>query len=55
MFAKRDYYQMMFNTFSSDMKKTWQTINDTRNRSKKPISFLSCLNYQMEQQFRIRK
>ena len=35
MFAKRDYYQRMFNTFSNDMKKTWQTINDTLNRSKK--------------------
>ena len=34
MFAKRDYYQRMFNTFSNDMKKTWQTINDTLNRSK---------------------
>ena len=32
MFAKRDYYQRMFNTFSNDMKKTWQTINDTSAR-----------------------
>ena len=39
MFAKRDYYQRMFNTFSNDMKKTWQTINDTLNRSKKSRKF----------------
>ena len=55
MFAKRGYYQRMFNTFSNDMKKTWQTINDTLNRSKKLVNFLSCLSHQMEQQFRIRK
>ena len=39
MFAKRDYYQRMFNTFSNDMKKTWQTIHDTLNRSKKTRKF----------------
>ena len=39
MFAERDYYQSMFNTFSNDMKKTWQTINDTLNRSKKSHKF----------------
>ena len=40
MFAIRDYYQRMFNTFSNDMKKTWQTIiNDTLNRSKKSRKF----------------
>ena len=39
MLAKRDYYQRMFNTFSNDMKKTWQTINDTLNRSKKYRKF----------------
>ena len=39
MFAKRDYYQRMFITFSNDMKKTWQTIDDTLNRSKKSRKF----------------
>ena len=38
-FAKRDYYQRMFNTFSNNMKKTWQTINNTLNRSKKSCKF----------------
>ena len=39
MFAERDYYQSMFITFSNDMKKTWQTINDTLNRYKKSRKF----------------
>ena len=39
MFAKRDYYQRMFNTFSNDIKKTWQTISDTLDCSKKSHKF----------------
>ena len=39
MFAKRDYYQRMFNTFSNNMKKTWKTTNDTLNRSKNSREF----------------
>ena len=34
MHAKRDYYRNAFNRYSTNMKKTWQTISETLNRSK---------------------
>ena len=35
MFAKRDYYRSVFNKYSTHLKMTWQTINETLNRRKK--------------------
>ena len=32
MHAKRDYYKNVFRMYSSNLKKTWQTINDSLNR-----------------------
>ena len=32
MHAKRDYYKNVFRNYSSSLKKTWQTINDSLNR-----------------------
>ena len=32
MHAKRDYYKNVFRMYSSSLKKTWQTINDSLNR-----------------------
>ena len=32
MHAKRDYYKNVFRVYSSNLKKTWQTINDSLNR-----------------------
>ena len=34
MLAKRDYYRNAFNRYSTNMKKTWQTISQTLNRRK---------------------
>ena len=34
MHAKRDYYRNAFNRYSTNMKKTWQTISETLNRRK---------------------
>ena len=35
MHAKRDYYRKTFNQFSDNIRKTWQTINDTLNRKRR--------------------
>ena len=32
--AKQLYYKNTFNTFSNDLRKTWNTINETLNRIK---------------------
>ena len=32
MHTKRDYYKNVFRMYSSNLKKTWQTINDSLNR-----------------------
>ena len=34
MHAKRDYYHHVFNRYSTNLRKTWQTINETLNRTK---------------------
>ena len=34
MHAKRDYYHHVFNRYSTNLQKTWQTINETLNRTK---------------------
>ena len=39
MLAKRDYYRNAFNRYSTNMKKTWQTINQTLNRRKRDRDF----------------
>ena len=40
MHAKRSYYKNVFNTYSSDLKKSWQTIKESLNRRKKKQDFL---------------
>ena len=40
MHAKRSYYKNVFNTYSTDLKKTWQTINESLNRRKRDKIFL---------------
>ena len=47
MHAKRSYYKNVFNTCSTNLKKTWQTMNESLNRQKKKIN-LKNLNWQME-------
>ena len=32
--AKKIYYNQIFNTYKSDMKKTWRAINETLNKGK---------------------
>ena len=32
--AKKLYYKNTFNKFSNDLRKTWNTINETLNRNK---------------------
>ena len=32
--AKKRYYNRIFDTYKSDMKKTWKTINETLSRNK---------------------
>ena len=39
MHAKRTYYINVFNTYSTNLKKTWQTINESLNRRKKKQDF----------------
>ena len=39
MHAKRNYYRNAFNRYSTNMKKTWQTINETLNRRKRKRDF----------------
>ena len=39
MHAKRDYYRKTFNQFSDNIRKTWQTINDTLNRKRRSKDF----------------
>ena len=39
MHAKRTYYKNVFNTYSTNLKKTWQTINESLNRMKKKQDF----------------
>ena len=39
MHAKQSYYKNIFNTYSTDLKKTWQTINESLNRRKKKQDF----------------
>ena len=40
MHAKRTYYKNVFNSYSTNLKKTWQTINESLNRQKKKQDFL---------------
>ena len=40
MHAKRSYYKNVFNTYSSDLKKSWQTVKESLNRRKKKQDFL---------------
>ena len=35
MHAKRSYYKNVFNTYSTNLKNTWQTINESLSRRKK--------------------
>ena len=39
MLAKRDYYRNAFNRYSTNIKKTWQTISQTLNRRKRNRDF----------------
>ena len=39
MHAKRTYYKTVFNSYSTNLKKTWQTINESLNRRKKKQDF----------------
>ena len=39
MHAKRDYYKNGFRMYSSNLKKTWLTINESLNRQKKRRDF----------------
>ena len=39
MHAKRDYYKNVFRMYSSNLKKTWQTINDSLNRRNRRRDF----------------
>ena len=39
MHAKRNYYRNAFNRYSTNRKKTWQTINETLNRRKQKRDF----------------
>ena len=39
MLAKRDYYRNAFNRYSTNMKKTWQTISQTLSRRKRDRDF----------------
>ena len=39
MHAKRSYYKNVFNTYSTNLKNTWQTINESLNRRKKKPDF----------------
>ena len=39
MHAKRTYYKNVFNTYSTNLKKTWQSINESLNRRKKKQDF----------------
>ena len=39
MHAKRTYYKTVFNSYSTNLKKTWQTINESLNRRKKNQDF----------------
>ena len=39
MHAKRTYYKTVFNSYSTNLKKTWQTINESLNRRKKKQNF----------------
>ena len=51
MHAKRNYYRNAFNRYSTNMKKTWQTINETLNRRKRKRDFPKEFNWQMVIQF----
>ena len=44
MHAKRTYYKTVFNSYSTNLKKTWQTINESLNRRKKNIGDTRPLN-----------
>ena len=46
MHAKRTYYKNVFNSYSTNLKKTWQTINESLIRRKKK-NFYKNLNWQM--------
>ena len=37
--AKQQYFDRIFTSYQSDMKKTWRTINETLNRNKKKWRF----------------
>ena len=39
MHAKRTYYKNVLNSYSTNLKKTWQTINESLNRRKKKQDF----------------
>ena len=39
MHAKRGYYRKTFNQFLDNIRKTWQTINDTLNRKRRVKDF----------------
>ena len=39
MHAKRDYYRHAFNRYSTNLQKTWVTINETLNRKKVKRNF----------------
>ena len=39
MHAKQTYYKTVFNSYSTNLKKTWQTINESLNRRKKKQDF----------------
>ena len=39
MHAKRSYYKTVFNSYSTNFKKSWQTINESLNRRKKKQDF----------------
>ena len=39
MHAKRHYYRNEYNRYSTNMKKTWQTVNETLNRRKENRDF----------------
>ena len=48
MHAKRSYYKNVFNIYSTNLKKTWETIDESLNRRKRNKIFFKNLNWQKE-------
>ena len=44
--AKKSYFNRIFDTYKSDIKKTWLTINDTLTRKKNKRDLISTFSLQ---------